>query len=404
MKNSIRTLSLTTLALLFSLAITARAQLPTTTSGPAGHEVRIPPAPHFPQVILYDQYDNFGANATSSQDFEAAFDSFDDQLADDFVVPASTTWSVESVDADGLYFNGAGPAENFNVYFYSDSGGLPGALVDSRIGMSYVQVGSTFTVTLSPAVSLASGTYWVAVQARMDFTPFGEWGWTDRTVQSNSGAAWENPGGGFGTSCTPSWGRKTDCVPTFDPDQVYRLNGTIGGGGGLTYDSAFSEKGVWDIDLPLTGGGVEDRRGGPHAKYEIYFVFNNNLVSVGSATTTCGSVGNATVDPDDAHQVVVDLVNVRCGKAFGGDEVTVTANDLVDDQGNTLASASITFCLLLGDVNGDGVVDSADAQQTRADLGQSTDATNFREDVDNSGVIDAKDATIVKKAQGTSCP
>src|SRR5439155_1232670 len=33
---------------------------------------------------------------------------------------------------------------------------------------------------------------------------------------------------------------------------------TPDGAGGLTYDSAFSEKGVWDIDLPLTGGGVED--------------------------------------------------------------------------------------------------------------------------------------------------
>jgi hypothetical protein len=79
-------------------------------------------------------------------------------------------------------------------------------------------------------------------------------------------------------------------------------------------------------------------------------------------------------------------------------------SNLVDDQGNTLASASITFCMLLGDVNGDGVVDSADAQQTHADQGQPTDSSNFREDVDNSGVIDAKDSTIVKKAQGTSCP
>ena len=97
-------------------------------------------------------------------------------------------------------------------------------------------------------------------------------------------------------------------------------------------------------------------------------------------------------------------MNARCGKAFGGDEVTVTVNDLVDDQGNTLASASITFCLLLGDVNGDGVVDSADAHQTQADQGQPTDSSNFREDVYNSGTIDAKDSTIVRKAQGTSCP
>ena len=67
------------------------------------------------------------------------------------------------------YFNGAGPARNFNVFFYSDAGGFPGALVDSRIGMAYAQAGSTFSVTVSPAVSLGGGTYWVSVQSRMDF-------------------------------------------------------------------------------------------------------------------------------------------------------------------------------------------------------------------------------------------
>src|SRR5262249_32707735 len=36
------------------------------------------PAPKLPNIILYDQYDNAGTNATSSQDFETAFDPFDD--------------------------------------------------------------------------------------------------------------------------------------------------------------------------------------------------------------------------------------------------------------------------------------------------------------------------------------
>ena len=42
-------------------------------------------------------------------------------------------------------------------------------------------------------------------------------------------AAWQNPGGGFGVC--PTWTRKLTCIPTASgPDQVYRLNGTIGGG------------------------------------------------------------------------------------------------------------------------------------------------------------------------------
>jgi hypothetical protein len=207
------------------------SQIPLRDSGTlAAHIVTAPPAPQAPQVILYDQYDNAGTNATSSQDFEVSLDAFDDELADDFVVPGGQSWSVESIDADGVYFNGFGPAQNFNVRFYNNAGGLPGALVASRIGSTYVQGGTTFSITLSPAVSLAAGTYWVSVQARQDFTPAGQWGWTDRTVQSNSAAAWQNPGGGFGV-CT-TWGQRgaTCGIDNGVPDQVFRLNGTTGGG------------------------------------------------------------------------------------------------------------------------------------------------------------------------------
>src|SRR5205823_3603398 len=145
-----------------------------------------------------------GANATVSQDFETANDAFDSQTADDFVVPPGQTWTVQQVVASGVYFNGAGPAVSFNVFFYTNSGTIPGASFPggTYTGLAYTNVGSTFTITLPSALNLPAGTYWVSIQARMDFTPNGEWGWTDRTVQSNSPAAWQNPGGGFATACT----------------------------------------------------------------------------------------------------------------------------------------------------------------------------------------------------------
>src|SRR5262245_40735518 len=62
------------------------------------------PAPAAPNVVLYDQYDNAGLNATGSQDFEAAYDAFDDFAADDFVVPSGETWNVDEVDVQGGYF------------------------------------------------------------------------------------------------------------------------------------------------------------------------------------------------------------------------------------------------------------------------------------------------------------
>ena len=76
----------------------------------------------------FNQTDNASANGTSSQNFEAAFDTFDNQMADDFVVPAGETWNINQVNALGSYFNGTGPAVSFNVFFYTNAGTLPAVM------------------------------------------------------------------------------------------------------------------------------------------------------------------------------------------------------------------------------------------------------------------------------------
>jgi hypothetical protein len=183
--------------------------------------------PKEPQVVLYDQYDNASAIGTLSSTF-TDFPDFSSDLADDFVVPTGQTWNVQSIDADGAYF-GVGPATSFNVFFYADNAGLPGAQVYSAMNQPFSVVGSTFTVNLPSMAVLTEGTYWVEIQANMTFLPNGAWLWRDRTVQSNQGAAWQNPGGGFGFCQT--WTLKTTCIPIAGgPDQVFRLNGTTGGG------------------------------------------------------------------------------------------------------------------------------------------------------------------------------
>ncbi len=172
--------------------------LPRISGAAAPHTLRPSSSRPATSTVLYDQYDNPGANATSSQHFEAAFSTYDDELADDFTVPAGETWSVTTIDAAGEYFDGPGPATSFNVVFYSNSTDLPGTAVATRTTMSFTQLAEDFTISLSPAVTLTSGTYWVSVQANQVFNTSGQWGWFDRTVQSNQGAAWRNPGGGFG--------------------------------------------------------------------------------------------------------------------------------------------------------------------------------------------------------------
>jgi hypothetical protein len=192
--------------------------------------------PASPFDLLYDQTTNPSAAATSSQNFEAAFDAFDDATADDFVVPAGQQWTVNQVNVSGVYFNGAGPVRDVNVVFYSDSATLPGAVVATRNNLAVTDTAGNFTIPIPTPVVLSAGTYWVSVQANMDFGVGGQWGWLDRTTQSNSGAAWINPGGGFGAGCSPNWGRKTTCVAGSGPDNIFQILGTSGavGGGGPT--------------------------------------------------------------------------------------------------------------------------------------------------------------------------
>src|SRR5213592_2630973 len=180
--------------------------VPQLTSGRLGAHLLVAPSPpRTPQTVLYDQYDNGGQDATLSATF-TDFPTSNSDLADDFVVPAGQTWNVESIDADGAYFEcpkGVCPgATDWNVFIYADNGGLPGAQVYSTLNQPVAVVGTTFTVNLSPEAVLTTGTYWIEIQPNMDFLTEGEWGWTDRIVQANNSAAWQ---GGSDWGFCPTW-------------------------------------------------------------------------------------------------------------------------------------------------------------------------------------------------------
>jgi hypothetical protein len=60
--------------------------------------------------------------------------------------------------------------------------------------------------------------------------------------------------------------------------------------------------------------------------------------------------------------------------------------------------------VLVGDVNGNSIVNAADVAQTKARLGHTVDATNFRSDANANGSINAADTAIIKQNSGTSLP
>lgn len=204
---------------------------PQASAPSSGRNIGGVAAPAASLAVLYDQYNNPGTSTISSQDFETSLDSYNDQAADDFTVPSGQSWQVNEVDAQGVYFNGnsPGPAASFNVYFYATSGTLPGTPVYTATNQAYTVGSATnFTITLASPAALSGGaSYWVSVQARMDFSSgrSGQWGWTDRTVTSGNPAAWRNPGGGFTPNCL-NWGVKTTCQGG-SSDNVYRLVGNV---------------------------------------------------------------------------------------------------------------------------------------------------------------------------------
>ncbi len=266
------------------------------TIGPAGNEL---PRYNGPEAVLYDQTDNPGANSITSQDFEASNDAFDNQAADDFVIPTGdVAWTIEQVEVAGAYFNGTGPAPAVNVYFYLDAAGLPGAEVYSAIGLVPTDPGGlgSFTIDLTVPAVLPAGTYWVSVQARMDFSVGGQWGWTERTVQSTSAGAWRNPGGGFGTTCT-DWGpRVTQCGVGTNPDQIFRLNGTIGGGEVCSAPADVP----WLSEAPVDG----TTAGGDSTPVTV--TFDSTGLAAGSYTANlCLASNDPDVGPGNGTSLVV---------------------------------------------------------------------------------------------------
>jgi hypothetical protein len=155
--------------------------------------------------------------------------------------------------------------------------------------------------------------------------------------------------------------------------------------------------GVFDLNLPLTGPrGVEPRSGGPNGQFLIDFHFANPVLSCGTATS---SNGTATNDPaSSGNDCLVDLTGIP-----NAQYTTVTLSGAVDNQGNQ-GNVPGTFGVLLGDVNGSGLVDSGDVFLVRQQTGQAASSSNFRDDVNTSGLIDSGDVFITRQQTATALP
>lgn len=209
-------------SLIACLCTGASAAVPAV--GHKGSFVR-PPVRASRLTTLYDQTGHDSAIAIVSQNFEDDFDVYDAAVADDFTVPDGRKWKLKEIDVPGTYFDGTGPARSLNIAIFKNKGDLPGKLVAEYDAIEIFSDGQgSFVVRLPKWLKLKPGRYWISVQANMDFSGGGEWGWETASIMVDNPAQFQNPGDGFATGCT-TWMPVATCVPNGEGDMLFALRG-----------------------------------------------------------------------------------------------------------------------------------------------------------------------------------
>ena len=96
-------------------------------------------------------------------------------------------------------------------------------------------------------------------------------------------------------------------------------------------------------------------------------------------------------------EVTVNLTGVT-----NAQRITVTLHDVND--GTHVGDVPISMGVLIGDVNGNAVVNASDVSLTKSQVGNPVISSNFREDVNANGTISATDVALVKSDVGTALP
>jgi hypothetical protein len=96
-------------------------------------------------------------------------------------------------------------------------------------------------------------------------------------------------------------------------------------------------------------------------------------------------------------QITVNLTGVTDAQ-----RITMTLHNVND--GTHTGDVPVSMGVLVGDVNGNAVVNASDVSLTKSQVGQTVTSSNFREDVNVNGTISATDVALVKSEVGTALP
>ncbi len=329
--------------------------------------------------VLYDQTSDPAGNGAPVQNFEPGLEIYDNQGADDFEVTDAAGWTIDRLNFV-ISQAATGTPDSVDVAIHANSPGggttdLPGAVICGYTALPSGQTGtpaSAFNVVLPAPCILPQGRYWVSLVANQSFAASGQVFWSNRLVQDFSGAAWVNPGDGFGTGCT-TFTPMTVCgvggntVAPPKPDFLFQIVGVVGG---------------LDADIAIVK--TADSPAAP---------------VVGDTVTFTLTVSNA--GPADAENVVVTdtlpanvtYVSDTCGAAVAGSTVTWTVG--------TLADGANAICDIVTTINNFGEISNT---ATVASTTNDPDPANNSSTVVIVGVPPPADLAIVKTATAPPAP
>ena len=78
---------------------------------------------------------------------------------------------------------------------------------------------------------------------------------------------------------------------------------------------------------------------------------------------------------------------VRLTGVANAQRLTISLNDVTNPASQTLPTTEVTLGFLVGDINGNGVVNATDVAQAKAFSGQILSPANFRADLNVSGSV-----------------
>jgi Verrucomicrobium spinosum paralogous family TIGR02597 len=158
--------------------------------------------------------------------------------------------------------------------------------------------------------------------------------------------------------------------------------------------------GTFDVNLAASNSlGVECRAPGLGNSHQIVFTFAHPVTVADAAVTVGPNVTGSVVGSPmvNGNHVTVNLSNVS-------NQQRLTIKLLGVSDGTITNDFSVPLGILLGDVNGNGAVESSDVSAVQGHTRQKVSNSTFMYDVNANGAIESSDVSTTQAQTRTSIP